>query len=350
MLIRPETLASFCRSVLEAAGLPPGDAAVVADVLVDANREGIDTHGVSRLPVYVSGLRRGRFSARPRVVRERTAPALGRMDGGGGMGALVAVRAMEFALELAGEAGIGFVAVRNSSHYGPASYYCKLAADRGMVGMALTNTPSGVPPWGGKSAYFGTNPIAFAFPGRDSEHVVVDLSTSIVARGHIIQAAREGRPIPEGWAVDRDGNPTTDAAAALDGAVLPMAGPKGYALALAVEILAGVLTGAAYGSHVGSMYDDGTAPVDVGHAFMAIRVSGLMGLETFQSRLEEMVREIKSVPLAPGHEAIHIPGERRRTLAARRKDGVPVSDAVLRELDGCAREAGLAELSVLARG
>ena len=280
----------------------------------------------------------------PDISLTQTAPAVGLVDGQDGLGILVAHRAMQFAMSLAAKAGSGFVAVRRSSHCGAASYFCKMAAEAGMISMVFTNTASGVPPWGGRAPYLGTNPIAFGFPGPGGQHVLVDMSSSVTARGNIIKAAQAGQPIPEGWALDAAGAPTTDPNAALKGAVLPMAGPKGYALALAVEIFAGILTGAAFGSHVGWMYDDRPEPVDIGHAFLALNVATLMDLDTFQARLDDMVREIKQTPLAEGHKAILIPGERKRQAAARRAAGVPLPDNVLAELDAMALELGLAPL------
>jgi len=341
MRISPENLRRFCSGALQAVGMSAPDADTVAEVLVDANLNGIDTHGVSRLPVYASCLQRGRINPKPAMVKERTAPALGRMDGGDGLGILVGVKAMRFALELADEAGLGLVAVSRSSHCGAASYFCNMAAEAGKISMVFTNAPSSVPPWGGRTPYLGTNPLAFGFPGPNGGHVLVDMSTSVAARGHIIAAAKAGERIPEGWALDALGRPTTDPAEAMRGAVLPMGGPKGYALALAVEIMAGILTGAAFGKHVGWMYDESLEPVNVGHAFLALDVSRLMDPDLFLSRLAAMLDEIRGVALAEGHQAIHIPGERKRAAAAIRRQGVPVPDGVLGDLDALARQLSL---------
>lgn len=339
--ILPPVLFEFCKKLLQGAGVPPGDAAIVADVLIDASLEGIDTHGVSRLPVYLTRIQNGRINAKADIKVERTAPAQAGIDGDNGLGQLVGVRSMQVAIELAGKTGAGAVAVKNSNHFGASSYYCKMAASRGMVGLAFTNTPSGIPPWGGKKAYFGTNPIAFAFPGKEVP-VVVDMSSSTVARGNIILAAKEGRPIPEGWAIDSNGRPTTDAKAALEGAVLPMAGPKGYALALAVEILSGVLSGSAFGPRVGWIYDDSTEPVNIGHFFLAMEISGFMPLHSFVDRMDQMITEIKEVPLSENFERILIPGERRAIEANRRKvEGIPVPEQLLAELNNIAREVGV---------
>lgn len=339
-----EKVQQFCVDIFAAAGVPRPEAKIVADVLVDASLEGLDTHGISRLPIYVSRLLNGRINKQPSIKVERVAPALANLDGDNGLGQLVGVRAMQVAMEMARESGMGFVAVKHSNHYGASSYFCKMAAEQGMVGMAFTNTPPGIPPWGGRKAYFGTNPIAFAFPGQNLP-VVVDMSSSTVARGNIILAAKEGRSIPEGWAIDSEGNPTTDAKKALEGAVLPMAGAKGYALALAVEVMSGIITGAAFGPQVGWMYDDSLEPVNIGHSFLAIDIARLMPLEQFTARMQQMIDEIKSVPLAAGFDRIYIPGERRAIKASlRRQQGIPVSDVLQADFDRLADQLGVARL------
>ncbi|MDQ0286167.1 LDH2 family malate/lactate/ureidoglycolate dehydrogenase [Desulfofundulus luciae] len=338
-----DILAPFCRELMKAAGVPPEDAGVVTDVLIDASLEGIDTHGISRLPIYISRLRNGRINSRPQIKVDRTG-AMAAVDGDNGLGQLVAVRSMKIAIELAGQYGVGFVTTKHSNHFGAASYYCKMATRWQMIGMAFTNSPPGIPPWGGRKPYFGTNPIAFAFPTNEYP-VVVDMSSSTVARGNIILAAREGREIPLGWAIDAEGRPTTDPQKALGGAVLPVGGAKGYALALAVEVLSGILSGSAYGPGVGWIYDDSLEPANVGHCFLAIDVSRLMSLETFHKRMADMIQGVKAVPLAKGFEQILIPGERRRVKAKQRvREGIPVDENLLQELNQLAMELGVRTL------
>ncbi|MTI83150.1 MAG: Ldh family oxidoreductase [Firmicutes bacterium] len=339
-----DKLVEFCKNLIKGAGVPEEDAAVVADVLVDTSLEGLDTHGISRLPIYLSRIQNGRINPQADMKVERTAPGLATVDGDNGLGQLVGVRSMQVAIELAGETGMGAVAAKHSNHYGASSYYCKMAASSDMLGMAFTNTPAGITPWGGKKAYFGTNPIAFAFPGRN-QPVVIDMSSSMVARGNIITAAKEGRSIPKGWAIDAEGRATTDAQAALEGAVLPMAGPKGYALALAVEIMSGILSGSAYGPRVGWIYDDSTEPVDIGHFFITLDINKLMPLDMFISRLDHMVNEVKGSPKATGVEEIFIPGERRTNkFLERKREGIPVSQPVLDELNELALQFSVAPL------
>lgn len=330
----------FCHELLVATGVPDEDANIVASVLIDTSLEGIDTHGITRLPIYLSRLQSGRINAKPNVTVVKSG-ALAKIDGDNGLGQLVALRAMEAALEQAREFGIGLAVAKRSNHYGASSYFCKMATQQGMIGFTFTNAPSAISPWGGRRPYFGTNPIAFGFPNQDFP-VVVDLSSSHVARGNVILALNEGRSIPLGWAIDKEGRPTTDPKEALEGAVLPVGGAKGYALALAVEVMAGILSGSAIGDEVGFIYDHNTEPADVGHSFIAIDVSRLMPDDMFQDRMSGMIKGIKSIPLAEGSEEIRIPGEKRqRTAQGRARSGIPVNEALLRELNEAAVKLGV---------
>ncbi len=250
-------------------------------------------------------------------------------------------------MPVARETGIAGVAVCNSNHFGTAAYYCRMACEEGMALIAATNSPPGIAPWGGRQAYFGTNPIAFGFPTRREPPVIVDLSSSVVARGKVILAAKQREPIPEGWAIDESGETTTDAQAALKGAMLPLGGAdggaKGYALALAVEMMAGVLSGAAFGPGVGNLYRDGEEPpADVGHFFILLDLSCWMGLEDYYSRIERFLEEIKASPRAAGAEEILYPGERRHGNYLRNlKEGIVLSPAVREELADLGGECGV---------
>lgn len=333
--ITPERLRSWVTEVLSQAGLPVDDAGVAAQVLVDADLTGRHTHGVSRLPLYVGRIEAGLIEAHPPMEWcSEKSPSMGHLDGGNGLGPVVAWRAMERGIELARQYGSAFVAVHHSNHAGAMSVYCHEAARQGFILMALTNSPPGIPPWGGRKAYLGTNPIAWGFPrGPGKVPLVIDLATSLVARGNIIEAARLGRPIPEGWAIDKEGHPTTDAKAALEGAVLPMAGAKGYALALIVEILSGVLAGAGFGPGVKNPYSDHTGPSDVGHFFMVLDPSHMMPLETFLARLEMMEEEIRESPPAP-NQAVSLPGDRsERQREWHQEHGVPLDRALVEQLN-----------------
>lgn len=337
----PEELKAFCEGLFESLGVTREDARVAADSLIRANLEGTDSHGISRLAIYSRRMREGRISARPNIRVERDGSVV-RVDGGNALGQVAAYHALKSAIPVARQTGIAGVSVCNSNHFGAAAYYCQMACREGMGLIATTNSPPGIAPWGGKKAYFGTNPIAFGFPTREEPPVIVDMSSSVVARGKIILAAREGLPIPEGCATDEEGLETTDAAAALKGAVLPLGGAKGYALALAVEVISGVLSGAAFGPHVNNLYRGADPPANVGHSFILLNIPHWMPLEEYYARMEQFLTEIKASPRAKGVEEILYPGERRhRTYLKNVRDGVALPATVERELEGLAREYGV---------
>lgn len=337
----PAELTNFCEEVFVSLGMPRGDAEVAADSLVRANLEGTDSHGISRLAIYARRMREGRISTRPKIGVEQAGSVL-RVDGGNALGQVASYHAIEAAIPIARETGLAGVAIRNSNHFGTAAYYCQMACREGMALIAMTNSPPGIAPWGGKKAYFGTNPIAFGFPTRREPPVIVDMSSSVVARGNIILAAAEGRAIPEGWAIDEEGLATTDADAALRGAVLPLGGAKGYALAMAVEIMSGVLSGAAFGPRVNNLYKDEDSAANVGHSFILLDVARWMPLNDYYARIDQFLEEIKIAPRARDVQEIFYPGERRYlTYLKRVEEGIALPAAVQEELEELARECGL---------
>lgn len=334
-------LQRFAKKVLFSLGVPEGDAELVADSLIRSNLGGIDSHGISRLPIYAKRVRKGRIAAKPDIRITRSGVVL-RVDGGNGLGQVVAFRGLEAAVPVAAESGMAGIAIRRSNHFGAASYFCEWACRKNLALVALTNSPPGIPPHGGKKAFLGTNPVAFGFPTRHGPPLIVDMSSSVVARGKIILAAREGGAIPPGWAIDREGRETTDPVEALQGAVLPFGGVKGYALATAVEVLSGVLSGAAFGPHVGNLYEEGKSAADVGHFFILMDISHWMSLEMYHLRIEQFLRELKSVPRAEGAEEILYPGEgRQRRICRREKGGIPLSREVVSDLEDLGRSCGV---------
>lgn len=331
MRVDAATLTRFCHDALVAAGLRPADAATMAASLVAADLRGVASHGVMRLPIYVRRMRLGLIATRPVIEVERTAPATAVVDGGNGPGQVVAQRAMREAVALAREAGAGFVAVRRSNHFGAAGWFALQAAEAGMIGVAVTHAEADVVPFGGTRAALGTNPLAFAVPRADGPPLVLDLATSAVAMGKVLLAAKQGRSIPDGWAVDADGEPTTDPARVR--AVLPMAGPKGYGLALVIEVLSALLSGSRSGSEVKRMYDDFDAPQEIGHFLGAVDVARFVPLDAFTHSLEGLAARITSVPPAAGHDEVLLPGAvEERAEARNRRDGIPLPDEVHRDL------------------
>ncbi len=341
--VAPGDLRRFALSVLRAVGLNERDAETTAWALVEANLEGIDSHGISRLALYARRVRAGLYAAQPQMRWTHPAPAVAVLDADNALGPVAALAAMEEAVRLAKAQGVGMVVVAHTNHAAALSVYTERAATQGCLALMLGNTPPAVPPWGGKSAFLGTNPLSFTAPGpaAGDAPVVVDLATSVVARGNIIMAARQQQPIPAGWAIDAEGQPTTDARAALAGAVLPMAGAKGYALGLMIEILAAILSGASWGPHVRSPYEDWSAPTDSGLWCLAIDLAPLMSPEDYTARLGSLLDALRAWPAAPG-QRIRVPGDRRAEVRARRAlEGIPLDAATRTELDALSAEVSV---------
>jgi len=322
-------------------GVSKVDASVTANALVQADLQARPSHGVSRLAAYISAIQRGKVNPTAILEIKYTGQSVGLLDGAGGLGPLVATQSMETAVDMSLKHGIGTVAAHHSNHVGALSVYTTAAADAGVIAMMFTNAQPAIPPWGGRTAFFGTNPIALA-AGQGDSQVSIDLATSIAARGNIIMAAKSGGDIPEGWALDERGEPTTNAQAALAGAVLPMAGAKGYSLALMVEILCGVLSGSAIAPHVGSVYDETSGFADTGLFCIAIHPEFFVGSAAFTTRLQAMVNAIHESPRAEGVDEIFLPGERRRAYREDRlQNGIPLSGDTVAELEGLAARFNL---------
>lgn len=346
-----DVLMEFTTTVLEKAGLSPEHAIDVASILIEGDARGLPSHGVVRLlPVYVDRLVRRAMNPSPHLKVLSQHAATVHIDGDGGPGQVAGRFAMNHVVELARSAGAGVALVRNSAHYGIGSAYVEQATREGLVGVALTNAPSNVPPAGGRAKYFGTNPLTIGVPYTESRPIILDMSTSVVARGKIVIAQQEGKTIPEGWAIDHDGNPTTDPARALTGAVLPMAGYKGAGLALMIDVLAGLLSGAAYGSHIVDLYDAGDAYQDVGHFFLAVNVEHFMPPEIFQQRMGEFVEDVRRQPTLPGVDRILLPGEIEHESARQSQEhGIPLTAAGISELDRLADKMEIQRLGTIRR-
>jgi (2R)-3-sulfolactate dehydrogenase (NADP+) len=325
-LISLEKLTELVARALKRAGASKTMAQSTAQALVAAEAEGLGGHGLSRVALYCQHLREGRANgkAKPKVIKRKGATAL--IDAEGGLAFPACALAVKEVIARAKKSGVSFVGVTNSHHMGALAYHLAPIAQAGMVGMAFTISPSAINAWGGKRAFYGTNPVAAVFPRQDCEPVVIDLSLTEVTRGKIMVCAREGKPIPLGWAVDKDGNPTTDAKAALTGSLNAIGGAKGAALALMVEVLCVALTGAAFSFENDSYFEPGNKP-RIGHAILAIDPGALAGSESYFSRLEVMIANMLR------DEGVRLPGTRRQKLvAAARVGGLQVGDAQLSEL------------------
>jgi (2R)-3-sulfolactate dehydrogenase (NADP+) len=312
---------------LRNAGAGEAMAATTADALADAEAQGLPSHGMSRIGQYTTHLRNGRAdgAALPAIQRSRGGAVL--VDAASGLAFPACSFAVTEAIARAREFGVAFVGVTNSHHFGVAAYHLTPVAEAGMVGVALGNSPGAMPAAGGKRAIFGTNPIAAIFPRRDGPPLTIDMSLSEVARGKLMVAAKEGRSIPLGWALDKEGNPTTDPKAGMEGLMLPAGGTKGAMLALLVELLACALTGAAMGFEADTFFVDAGNRPRIGQAFLVIDPSALAGRDTYLERVETLV----TMMLAD--EGVRLPGYRRRALAAKAAvDGVEIPPAIVDQL------------------
>lgn len=338
-----ERLREFASRCLQAVGVPTADADVVADNLTDAHLRGVDSHGVTRLiQIYVERVEAGIINPHPNMTVADDAPSIALLDADNGLGAVAGTRAMKLCIEKARSAGAAWVGVRNSNHFGACAYYTNQIAAAGMIGIGMTNAPPTMAPWGGIEPYFGTNPICFSAPTRSGLPISVDMATSVAARGYVLLAAAKGEPIPSGWAQDKRGRPTTDAQAALEGTVLPMAGHKGYALALMVDVLCGVLTGAGFGKLLGQLYGELDRPQNVGHLLGAIDIGRFIPLEQFYDRVGQLAEEVRSSPRGEGVARIYVPGDIEAAKEEqRRREGIPVAEPIRRQFVALGRRLGV---------
>ena len=332
-------LSDFCVAALRLCGVSEPDARTTAEVLVTTDTYGVYTHGVKALRGYVKRLRAGGLvaDAVPRV--EREGPAWAIVDGQSALGMVTSVLAMNVAIQKAKVAGLAYVGVRNSCHFGAAGYYANMAAKANMIGMAMANDYPSMAVLGARKAVLGTNPFAYAVPAGETDPIFLDIASSTVAGGKVRIAHLKNQKVPETWMVDTEGVPTTDPFLYPHAAfLLPFAGHKGYGLAMMIESLAGVLTG------TGAMYDlhnwvdhDPALHTNHGGAFLAFDIGAITPLEKFKKRVDQLIREIHETPKAKGVERLYVPGEmewenRRKALT----QGIPLPFDVLESLNGLA--------------
>ncbi|MFQ6171207.1 Ldh family oxidoreductase [Oryzobacter sp. R7] len=339
--VAPDALRTFATAVLQAHSVPEPDAALLADTLVVAELWGHASHGMLRLPWYLERLRSGATETvtEPEVVRDHGAVVV--LDGRHGIGQVVTSRAVDLGVERARAHGVSAVGVRNSGHFGTAAYFTRRAAEAGCVAVLSTNASPAMAPWGGRTKAVGTNPWSIAAPAGRHGVVVMDLANTAVARGKVHLAAERGTGIPEGWAADEHGTPTTDADAAIHGLILPMAGPKGYVIAFMMDVLSGVLTGSAYGDGVAGPYTpEGRS--GAGHLLLTVDVAAMAEPAEFAARMEDLVDRTRATPTADWADRVLVPGELEDATAARLATaGIPVADTTWDNLTRLSGETGV---------
>ncbi len=341
-----DDLRRLAREILTRCGMTSQDARVSADVLIDTDLRGIDSHGIAHLSshyAYVPGLRSGKINPRARSHTIQEGPTTALLDGDGGLGLVVAYNAMTLAIEKAGGNGVAMVAVTNSHHYGAAGYYSMMALPHDMIGISMTNASPAVLPTFGQERRLGTNAISFAVPAGKEPPYVLDMATSTVAVGKLELARRRGEPIPLGWAVDKHGAGTTDPNDYWDGgALLPLGSTpelssyKGYGLGMLVDILSGVLSGVGFGA---ALSREGRT---VGHFLGAIRIESFRPVKDFKEMMDEMIRSLRSTPTVPGGERVLVPGlKEHETYQERTRTGIPLHPEVRDSLKELADELGI---------
>ncbi len=342
MKIFADTLRERVAALYRAVGLPEEHAALVADTLVRADLWGHSSHGVMRAPWYLDRVRNGVMNPRTEARRVVDAGAIALVDGGEGVGQVIARDAMLDAVARARRHGVGVVSIRNSNHHGALGYFTRLAAAAGCIGMLAANGGPAMAPWGGRRMAVGTNPWSIAAPAGPHPPMMLDIANTVVARGKIFLARQKGQRIPDHWALDAEGRPTSDPVAALAGVILPMAEHKGYAIALMMDVLCGVLSGSGILTEVNSPFKT-DKPSRSGHFLLALDIAAFGPREAFEARMEQMIDEVKAVPLAPGSDEILYPGElEARNEARHAREGLELPEKTLDDLRGEASRLGVA--------
>lgn len=337
----PDALLAFTQAVLRAEGVPAADSHLLADTLVTAELCGHASHGMLRLPWYVARLRSGAMRKVTQVVTVRDTGALVVLDGGHGIGQVITEHAVTLGVERAKRFGVSSIGVRNSGHFGTAAYFTRRAAEAGCVALLCTNASPAMAPWGGRHKSIGTNPWSIAAPAGRHGTVVMDLANTAVARGKVYLAAERGTGIPEGWAADADGNPTTDPQAAIEGLILPMAGPKGYVISFMFDVLAGVLTGSAFGDEVAGPYQP-DATSGAGHLLLTIDVAAMADPAEYGERVEALVDTTRGAEKASWADEILVPGELEdRHHAELSAAGIALTDTTWASLVTLSAETGV---------
>lgn len=326
-------LEKFCSDVFVKAGVSQEQSNIIADSLIQADLRGVESHGVVRTSIYLERIEKKMIDPQGEVKIELESDVTALVNGNNNFGSVIGSFALDVAMQKAKEKGIGIVGVKGSNHFGTGAYYAQKAIEKDLILLVMSNASQTMPPTGGIRPFIGTNPLAVGVPAGEEKSFILDMATSVVARGKIIVAAQKDDRIPEGWAIDKNGNSTTNAEEALAGSVLPMGGAKGYAISMFIDILSGVLTGAGFGKYVNNMYENWDEPQNVGHCFLAIDINHFIPIDVFKERLDLYIRQIKAEPKGEGVNEIFIPGEIEYNRVKERKEtGIELPLKVVKEL------------------
>ena len=353
IIVDNKKLSTFTKNVFKTFKVPDEDAHICADNLVLADLRGIPSHGVARLKRYVDGMLTGVIfpSTKPEIINDT--PSAATVDGNGGLGQVVGYFSTNLAIDKAKKTGIGIVTVRNSNHYGIAGYYSQMVLNEGMIGVSLTNTAPLVVPTFGREMMFGTNAMSFAAPAKRNRPFFLDMATSVVPRGKLEVFDRAEKDMPEGWAVDSNGEVATNASKVLKnmlkrlgGGILPLGGEgevfsghKGYGLAIIIDILCGVLSGGAYADIVNMKKDGKPAPANVSHFFMALKIENFIDMDTFTTKMDDLIDRLKNSAKAKNQERIFIHGEKEYEMYDKHiKEGIPIQEKVYNTLKVIAQD------------
>lgn len=340
--VMAKTLVRYAAEVLAAAGVMPANSKIAAECMIMAHLRGFDTHGLPCLPGYVECLKQSRINPKPNIMVEKTTSWSFRVNADNGLGHLAAHHAMDMALEAAHEFGVGMAAVRRSNHFGAASTYSLMALEHDCVGLVTSNASAVTAPFGAAQPILGTNPLSVAVPGGRRPPFVIDMATSEGARKKVRLALEKGTPLPPGWALDDQGNPTTDPEKALSGVMLPFGGMKGSAITILLDILSGVLSGANFGGDVLSVYTNQERESGNGNFFLSFKINAFMPVETFKSRMDDELGRIRSLQPAKGFAEVIYPGYKEHYIQKKRsKNGIPLDTNLLENLSQLGRSLGV---------
>jgi len=322
MKVKKEKLKQLMKVKLHKAGLSDNHADMAAEILAWSDERGYHSHGAVRVEYYSERIAKGGITTNPEFKFEKTGPASGMYYGDNGCGYVAATFSMEEAIKMAKESGVAVVGVKNISHSGSLGYYVEMAAKEGLIGISLCQSDPMVVPYGGSESYYGTNPIAFGVPTADDRAVIFDMATTVQAWGKILFSRSKGEAIPDTWAVDEDGNPTTDSTKV--NALVPAAGAKGYGLMMMVDVLSGVLLGVPFGKHVSSMYADLSKGRDLGQLHIVLDPSRFTDIDSFKKNMSTVLDELGEIKPAKGFDKVYYPGERALLRKEKYKDGIEI--------------------------